>query len=758
MLALTAVFHRRKLLVNNVIERTAVGLSSRYRVTIYPYGGAQMLSQLTSRVDLVSALKPAIYYLQRPSRLIRTYDKVNLRADLIAGLTVAVILLPQAIAFALIAELPPQMGLYAAIIGAIFGALWGSSDQIHTGPTNAISLLVLSGLPNLGTVGIQQFLFAAGLMAVMVGLFQLVMGLAKLGLLVNFVSHSVIVGFASGAGVLIAIKQIGPLLGIRFSSHNIVEAFLGIIEEIPHTHIATAALGLGTMATIVILRRINPRLPAALISMVLSSAIVFMLGLHEAGVAVIGELPQSLPPLAALPLFDLELISTLSVGALAVGAIGLVETAAISRSIATQTGQRLDSNQEFVGQGIANIFSGFFSGYPVAGSFSRSAVNFKAGAKTPFAAIFSSLFVLIAIFTLAPAAAFLPTASLAGVLIITAYGMIDREEIGRIWRGTKGDGVIMLITLAGTLFVEIEFAVLMGLLLSFALYIMRTSTPRVQAVLPDIDFKHFTYQPDRQPCPQLAIIEIQGDLYFGAVNHVEETILAYLEAHPEQRFLMIRMHNVNHCDFSGVHMLENIIRICHDRGGELFMVRVSYRVQKVFESTGFDEHLGDAKFLPEDEAISRLFYRVLDPAVCIYECPTRAFKECQNLPKRVALNNIPLLQDTHQVHIADITPLNLWQQLHNNHSDEKPPLVVDVREPREFRQGHLPEARLEPLPNILSEDVRFPNDREIVFICRSGRRSRRAAYALRQIGIFNVAVLKGGMLAWEAAGLLEAVD
>jgi SulP family sulfate permease len=441
---------------------------------------------------------------------------------------------------------------------------------------------------------------------------------------------------------------------------------------------------------------------------------------------------------------------------LAVSAIGLVQTAAIVRSIATQTGQRIDSNQEFVGQGMANIFCGFFWGYPGAASFSRSAVNFKAGAKTPVAAIFSGLFALIAMLTLAPAAAFLPKAALAGVLIVTAYGMIDVEEIGRIWRGTPGDGVIMLATFAGTLFLPIEFSVLAGLLFSFALYIMRTSTPRVQAVLPDADFKHFIYQPDKTPCPQLAIIEIQGDLYFGAVNHIEETILAYLEKHSEQRFLLIRMHNINHCDFSGVHMLENIVRVCRDRGGDVFIVRPNYRVKKLFETTGFYNNLGDSCFLAEDDAISHLFYRVLDPAVCIYECPVRNFKECQNLPKRINIKNIPLLHEIPQDSVIDISPRELWLQLHNGM--DKKPLVVDVREPREFKKGHLPEARLEPLPNILSEDVRFPSDREIVFVCRSGRRSRRAAYALRQMGIFNVAILRGGMLAWEAAGLLEAVD
>ena len=199
------------------------------------------------------------------------------------------------------------------------------------------------------------------------------------------------------------------------------------------------------------------------------------------------------------------------------------------------------------------------------------------------------------------------------------------------------------------------------------------------------------------------------------------------------------------------------MRLCEDRGGDVFMVRVNYRVKRVFEATGFYEHLGNAKFLLEDEAISHLFYRVLDPAVCIYECSIRAFKECQNLPKRIAVNDIPFLQDIPQGSIIDITPQKLWERLHNGAS-EKPPLVVDVREPREFNRGHLPEARLEPLPNILTDSVRFPNDRDIVFVCRSGRRSRRAAYALKQMGIFNVVILKGGMLAWQAAGLLEAVD
>ena len=285
------------------------------------------------------------------------------------------------------------MGLYAAIVGALVGAFWGSSNQVHTGPTNAISLLVFSSLAAVVEAGTPQFAIAAGIMAVMVGLFQLVMGLARLGMLVNFVSHSVIVGFASGAGVLIAIKQISPLLGLSFASHNIAETLAGIVANLPKLHPPTAVIGLGTMLLIVSLRRINNRLPTALIAMVFASLAVFLFQLDEQGVVVIGQLPSGFPPFVRLPL-HLALIGRLAAGALAVAAIGLVETTAIARSVAAQTGQRLDSNQEFVGQGIANIFMGLFSGYAGAGSFSRTAVNFKAGAQTPMASIFSAIFVL----------------------------------------------------------------------------------------------------------------------------------------------------------------------------------------------------------------------------------------------------------------------------------------------------------------------------------------------------------------------------
>ncbi len=697
-------------------------------------------------------------FFQRPVQIIRTYDRRSLQPDLIAGLTVAVVLLPQAIAYALIAELPPQVGLYTAIVAAIIGALWGSSYHLHTGPTNAASLLVLSILLPLAAPGSPEYIAAAGLMAVMVGVFRLAMGVARLGMLVNFVSDSVVVGFTAGAGVLISVNQLRPLLRLDFpSSPGLVDTVQSVLTHITEIHWPTFVLGLGTMVLIVLLRRFAPKLPGPLIGLVVAAAIVGALGLDQQGINVIGQLPRSLPPLTGLPLLDLDLIGQLSTGALAVAVIGLVEAMSIARSISSQTGQRLDSNQEFVGQGLANIATGFFSGYTGSGSFTRSAVNFNAGGQTPLASVFSGIFVLVAMLVLAPWAAFVPRTSLAAVLILTAYGMIDRQAMVRIWLGTRGDMIIMVVTVLATLLLPLQFAVLTGILFSLALYILNTSIPRVYTVLPDEKFKHFIQkQPSQVSCPQLEIIKISGDLYFGAVNHIEEMIIKQLNKNPDQRFLLLRMQGVNQCDFSGIHMLETIRRTCKERGGDLFLMKVQKPVADFMKSIGFYDELGADHFLGEDEAIDYLFHKILDPAVCIYECNVRAFKECQNLPKRTYPLEIPLHTDLPPDRvIADVAPQELRQLLLNR---PNPPLVVDVREPREFNQGHVPEAQLIPLPKMLSDTVDLPVDREIVLVCGSGRRSARAAYALQNKGYEHVRILRGGILAWEAAGMLEAIE
>jgi len=670
---------------------------------------------------------------------------------------VAVILLPQAIAYAMVAELPPEVGLYTGIVGAIIGALWGSSNQLHTGPTNTASLLLLTILITVETPGTPEFVTAAGLTAVMVGVFRIIMALAGMGMLVNFISDSVIVGFTAGAGILIGVNQIRHLLRLDFpASPSLIETVTSIVSTISTTHQQTFLLGVGTMAVILLVRRFVPQLPGPLLGMIAASTVVGVLGLDQQGVKVLGEIPRSLPPLAPLPLFDLKLIGELSTGALAIAVIGLVEAMSISRSIATQTRQRLDNNQELIGQGLSNIAAGFFSGYLCSGSFTRSAVNHNAGAQTRLAAVFSSLFALLAMLIFAPLAAFVPRTALAGVLILTAYGMVDQASIKRIWQTTRGDARIMVITLLATLFLPLQFAVLTGILMSLAHYILKSSMPQVHTVLPDSEFRHLIHQPNKSTCPQLGLIEIHGDLYFGASNNIEEVIFQQLREKPEQRFLLIRMHSVNQCDISGINTLETIMNAVRERGGDLFIMGVHPIIMERMKMTGFYEKLGTNNFLNQDEAISYLFTKVLDPALCIYECDVRVFRECQNLPKVKYNIDIPL----HTIHASDAvnynSPDDLWKLL----TKGSRPLIIDVREAREFERGHIPGAHLLPLsrfsPESLARLDELQTDDPIICVCQGGRRSQRVAAYLSSQGYENVSVLRGGILAWKGIGLLEA--
>jgi SulP family sulfate permease len=347
----------------------------------------------------------------------------------------------------------------------------------------------------------------------------------------------------------------------------------------------------------------------------------------------------------------------------------------------------------------------------------------------------------------------MPRAALSGVLIVVGIAMIDLRQMRYVWRGSRSDTVIMLVTLLGTLLFRIDFAVLIGILASLTAYILKTSMPQVQPVVPDDSYRHLMHQPQKPMCPQLAIFDILGDLYFGAVNHIDNALHQHRLHHPEQRFLLLRMRSVELCDISGIHMLENVVRTYREHGGDVFLMRVQEPVLRLMQRSGFSAYLGADHFLEDDRAIEHLFHRVLDPAICIYECPVRVFKECQNLPRPDYPVTLPMNLDFASGTTVEITPVQLWQQLHG----PQPPLVIDVREPREYQRGHIAQAQLRPLPVFVMSPPDLPRDRLLVFVCRSGRRSQRVAYWLQQQGYAGVAVLSGGMQAWEAAGLLVAV-
>ncbi len=694
--------------------------------------------------------------LARPWAILRSYEKSFIKPDVVAGATIAVVLLPQAIAYALIAELPAQMGLYTAIVASVVGALWGSSRHLHTGPTNATSLLILAALMSVAQPGTPEFLASAGLLAVMVGVLKLAMGLLRMGVLVNFVADSVVLGFTAGAGVLISINQLRHITRVDIpGSPDIIVTLQSLAGRIHQTHLPSLLLGLGTMAVILLVKRLRSTWPATAIGIVVASAVTGIAHLDEQGVQVLGAFPQSLPPLADLPVPTFGLLGKLSAGALAVAAIGLVEAVTSARSIAAKSGQKLDSNQEFVGQGLACVACGLFSGFSPSGSFTRSAISFSTGSKTSLAGAFAGLWVLVAMFVLAPLAVYLPRAALAGVLLVAAWGMVDKAEVRKVWRASVGDSSILVATFLATLLLPLEFAVLAGMLVSFARYLIKTSTPGVYPVVPDENFRHFVHVEDSPVCPQLGVMNIEGSLYFGAVNHVEEAIRANQEENPRQKFLLLRMYMVDHCDVSGIHMLEGMVRRYRKLGGDVYMEGVRPRVLHMIHLYGFDRVIGSKNLLLAEDAISHLFHKVLHPGFCVYECRQRVFAECQALPKDDHAADFQFITESPDHEVDQLAPTVLKLLMDN--PDEKI-LLVDVREKGEFRNWHIKGSRHLPLRNLGEEGPELPPGYSLVFVSRIGRRSELAVQIMQDLGHLRAFNLKGGILAWEAAGFPIAVE
>ncbi len=699
-------------------------------------------------------LRSWVVYLSRPVDVFRRYERQQLRPDFQAGLTVAVLMLPQSLAFAQIANLPPQYGLFTAIVASCFGALWGSSSHLQTGPTNTSSLLILSVLLSVGHPGSPEYLAAAGMLAFMAGLFRLLMGLARFGVLVNFISDSVIIGFTTGAEFLIIVHQLRHLLRIDMPENLDFLATLSLFwSRLPQVHPPTLLFGGSLFLLLFLGQRFLSRFPTSIFLVSASAAAAFALNLQQEGIRLVGPIAYDLPRPVALPVFDFTLWSHLSSGAFALASIGLVEATSIARSLAAKSGEKLDSNQEFVGQGMANMACGFLSGYPCSGSFTRSLLNFSAGAQSPLSNVFASLILLLTLLLFAPLVGYIPMSALAALVILNACRMTNWREIRRIWQLRQNDRIIMMVTLGATFTLPLHVAVLIGILLSLAVYLRQTSTPRVREVLPDEKFEAFVPSQERKGCPQISIVEILGDFYFGAASYVEEKVRMLFLGNPSRRYLLLRMQTVEHLDISGIHALESIAQMCRNRHGELFLTRIRQPVLEVMRHTGLIEKLGEHCFLIHDKkAVEHLFYRVIDPAVCIYECPVRIFRECQNLPKNLWQEHHEWRTSAPTQEIRLVEARDLWKWM----TGDSPPLVLDVRDSKEFRMGHVPHAKLLPLPVLLSQPPLLEKARPIVLVCRDQRRSERAAGLLIQRGYSEVSVLRGGLYAWEEANLLIA--
>ncbi|MFH1811204.1 MAG: SulP family inorganic anion transporter [Pseudomonadota bacterium] len=691
-----------------------------------------------------------LVYLLRPLAIFRAARRRDLLPDLLAGFTVAAVAIPQAIGYAVLAELPPSFGLYTAATAAIVGALWGSSRVLATGPTNATSLLVLYMLLPLAAVDTPRFLLAASALAVITGVFRIALALLRFGAIITLTSRSVLLGFTSGAAVLIVIGQLRNLLCIPVPfSPDVLDNLRAIAQRLPETHVPSLVMGLGTAALIAVASRLGKRIPGALLALVAAAIAVPLLGLDTA-IRVVGEVPRSLPPLtwtslSSLP--DLELIRQLVIPAMAVSALGLVEAVAAAQTLGRQRGERMDSNQEFFGQGLANVVAGLFSGYPCSGSLTRSSLNHTAGARSSLSSVFTGLILLTTLLVLAPLASHIPRPALAGVLLVVAWNMFDVSALRRVFRTSRAEGVILAATFVATLTLPLEFAILSGVLFSLAYFVLRSSLPRVYPVVPEPTFRHFVENPGLPVCPQVGILNIRGPLFFGAVHHVEEALKHNLEDHPGQSTLVLRMHGVEICDLTGVDMLEATARHYRDLGGDLFLVRPHPPVLNVLRSSGFLAFLGEDHILKQEDAVEHLFEHSIDPQVCAFECEHRVFAECQAIEKHSYDEKVA----PHGFHHLD-PDLLLGPYLAQQYIDTVHPVLVDVREPVEHQRARIPGSSLLPLRELLDRFIEIPQDRPVLLYCRSGRRSARAMHILQDLGYSNVHALQGGILAWRAAG------
>jgi SulP family sulfate permease len=565
------------------------------------------------------------------------FPRVNrgtVKADAMAGLTGALVALPQGVAFATIAGMPPEYGLYAGMIPAVIAALFGSSWHLVSGPTTAASIVLFSVLSPHAEPGSAHYVSLALTLTFLVGLIQIIMGFAKLGTLVNFISHSVVTGFTAGAAILIATNQVKHFTGLAIPrGSSFTDTWNMVLMHTSDIQAGVFVVGLATLFLGIAVKRLLPKWPYMIVAMlggsVLAAALTTWKGIT---LPTVGALPAVLPPLSA-PSFSAEDIRAVASGVVAVTLLALTEAVSIARSLAARSGQHVDGNQEFVGQGLSNLFGSFFSGYVATGSFNRSGVNYAAGAKTPIAAMLAGMFLLLLVLLVAPWAQFLPNAAMAGILFLVAWGLIDFDEIIHVLKSSRAESAILFTTFGATLFLALEEAIIIGVLMSLSLYLSRTSKPQVRVRAPDPNSSthKFTDAANAPECPQLRFIRIDGSLFFGATSHIRESLAAQDQASPGQKHVAIVAHGINFIDLAGAHYLAEEAERRREAGGGLYFIRIKDTVQEQLAESGALKIIGGANlFDSKTEAIQEIYKR-LDRDIC-RTCKSRIFRECGALP------------------------------------------------------------------------------------------------------------------------------
>jgi SulP family sulfate permease len=549
----------------------------------------------------------------------RSYNRDTFQNDMIAAVIVTIMLIPQSLAYALLAGLPPEAGLYASILPIILYAIFGTSRALAVGPVAVVSLMTAAAVGQVAEQGTAGYAIAALTLAVLSGGILLAMGLLKLGFLANFLSHPVIAGFITASGILIAASQFKHILGIDAHGHTLPQVLYTLNENMNDANPITIAIGVGATLFLFWVRKglkplliksgVKPKLadvaqkagPVA--AVVVTTLAVFAFGLADRGVAIVGEVPQSLPPLT-MPSFSPELIGALFIPALLISVIGFVESISVAQTLAAKKRQRIDPDQELIGLGAANLGAGFTGGYPVTGGFARSVVNFDAGAETPAAGAFTAVGLAIAALALTPLVFFLPKATLAATIIVAVLSLVDFSILKTSWGYSKADFAAVTATILLTLGLGVETGVSAGVILSILLHLYKTSKPHVAEVGLVPGTQHFRniHRHAVDTDPAVLTIRIDESLYFPNARFLEDYVLDRISDDKEIRHVVLMCSAVNVIDFSALEALEALNLRLKDNDIALHMSEVKGPVMDRLEKSHFLHDLTGRVFLSQFDA------------------------------------------------------------------------------------------------------------------------------------------------------------
>ncbi len=556
-------------------------------------------------------------------RWLKTYHRGLAGQDALAAAIVTLMLIPQSLAYAMLAGLPPIMGLYASILPLVAYALFGTSNTLAVGPVAVVSLMTAATLGPLFATGSPEYVAAALLLALLSGAVLLLMAALKLGFIANFLSHPVISGFISASGILIAIGQLRHILGIEAGGHNAAELLLALIRGLPTLHWPTLMVGGGSLLLLYLARfhfkgwllraGLNSTLAGHLsrtgpvVTLLLSILAVTLLGLAEAGVAVVGHVPGGLPQFT-LPSLDAGLAMQLLPAAVLITLVGFVESVSVGQTLAAKRRERIDPNQELVGLGAANIAASLNGGFPVTGGFARSVVNYDAGARTPMAGAFTAIGIAVTVMLFTPLFRNLPQAVLAATIIMAVLSLVDLGALGRTWRYSRPDALAMAATMAGVLLVGVEAGILMGVGLSLFLFLKRTSEPHIAVVGQLPGSQHFRNVDRFQvvESPTVLSVRVDESLYFPNARYLEDRIAELVTRHPGIRHLVLMCPAVNLIDASALESLETINERLHDAGIQLHLSEVKGPVMDQLRHTRFLTTFGGQVFVSHYEALLAL--------------------------------------------------------------------------------------------------------------------------------------------------------